>query len=348
MKLFAQETRLSRRSVLKGGAALGAGMAAGLAAPALVSAQGSLVKVSILNSSGSLSQVQTLMFKELKLFEKYGVEPNLLNVSDGNKILAGLISGDGDICGGSGFNGLFPAIEKGAKIKILAGSNLAPITILVANKPDIKSVKDLPGRNVGTGALGANLHQLVVASMKKYGVDYKKVRFVNVGSSTDIFKALVGGSIDAGVISIEFRDSVEKYKLHNIEGGLFYKEVPQYTNQAMYAPDRAIAAKREGLKGVMAAYADLFRWIGKPENKAGFLDFYRKALNTKTSGEEGVFFADFLAQPGVLAVNLVLTPEQISFVQDLNVELGAQKAVLPFDQCTDMTLAQEAVKLVKA
>ena len=58
--------------------------------------------------------------------------------------------------------------------------------------------------------------------------------------------------------------------------------------------------------------------------------------------------SEALAQPGVLAVNLVLTPEQISFVQDLNVELGAQKAVLPFDQCTDMTLAQEAVKLVKA
>jgi ABC-type nitrate/sulfonate/bicarbonate transport system substrate-binding protein len=304
-------------------------------------------KITVINGAGTLSFLQAIMFKELKLFEKYDVEANLLNVSDGNKILAGIISGDADICGGSGFNGIFPAIEKGAKVKIIAGANIAPITMLVSAKEDIKSLKDLPGRTVGTGAPGALLHALVVAALKKQGIDYKTVNFVNVGSSTDIFKAAVGGRVDAGVASVEYQDSVGKYKLHIVDGGLFYKEIPQFTNQAMYSSDATIAAKREALTRTMAAFADLFRWIGDQANKDAFLKFYDQAVSGRAS-DEGVFFQKFLSQPGALATDLVLTEESFKFVQDLNVELGAQKSILPFAQVADMSLARDAIKLVRS
>src|SRR4029077_7767052 len=125
--------------------------------------------------------------------------------------LAALIGGDGDICPASGYASLFPAIEKGGAVKILAASGVSPLNIMYSSRSDIKSVKDLPGRTVGTGAPGALLHQLVVATMKKYGVDYTKVNFVNIGSSNDVFKALVAGSIDAGVGPIEVQETSAKY-----------------------------------------------------------------------------------------------------------------------------------------
>ena len=88
---------------------------------------------------------------------------------------------------------------------------------------------------------GALLHELVVAAMKKQGADYKQVKFVNVGSSGDVFKALVAGTIDAGAGPIDFRDTAGKYNLTVIPDGEFYKELPLYVNQAMYASDKAIA-----------------------------------------------------------------------------------------------------------
>jgi ABC-type nitrate/sulfonate/bicarbonate transport system substrate-binding protein len=343
-KLFAGP---SRRDVLKGGAGVGlAALGATSGLPTRAFAVGKkLHPVNIVNASGSLSLLQVTIFKELDLMPKYGVEPNFLNVSDGNKILAGIISGDGDICGGSGFNGLFPAIEKGAAIKIVAGAGIAPLNILYSRIPEIKSIKDLPGHTVGTGAPGALLHQLVVATMLKYKVDYKKVKFVNVGSSTDVFKALVGGNVEAGAAPIEFRDTAGKYGLHPLVDGEFWKELPDYTNQAMYVSDRAIAEKREGLIGVLAAYAHLFRWIGKPQNKQAFLDYYKKAVPNGTR-DTAVFLQDFLSKPNRLATNLVLTPDKLRYVQDLNVRLGSQKAILPFDKCADMSLAEAALKMV--
>ena len=337
----------SRRAVLKAGAALGA---AGLGLGAIFSprvARADGIKVSVINSSGNFSQVQVVLLKKLKLFEKYGIDADLLNVSDTNKILAGLIGGDGDICAGAGYTGLFPAIEKGATVKILAGASVAPLNILYSNKPDIQSVKDLPGRTVGTGALGSLLHEQAVADMKKYGVDYHKVSFVNVGSSNDVFKALVGGSIDAGVAPIDFRDTAGKYNLHPLVDGEFWKELPLYVNQAMFASDKTIADKRKGLVGTMAAYGEMFRWIVNPANKLTWMQVYAEAF-PKASPGEAEFLVDFLSQPRGLATDLVLSPEQINYVQDLNVELGVQQAVLPFDKCADMSLAQEAVKLMQS
>ncbi len=335
----------SRRNVLKAGVALGAaGLGLGtLFSPRIARAAG--IKVSVVNSSGNFSQVLLVLLDKLKLFDKYGIDAELLNVSDTNKILAGLISGDGDICAGAGYTGLFPAIEKGATVKILAGASVAPLNMLYSNKPDIHSVKDLPGRTVGTGALGSLLHEQAVAVMKKYGVDYHKVSFVNVGSSNDVFKALVGGSIDAGVAPIDFRDTAGKYGLHTLVDGEIWKELPLYVNQAMFATDKTIADKRKGLVGTMAAYGDLFRWIVNPANRQSWMQYYAEAF-PKASPGEAEFLLDFVSGPRGLATNLVLTPEQINYVQDLNVELGVQKAVLPFDKCADMSLAQEAVKLI--
>jgi hypothetical protein len=336
--------KASRRDVLKTGAALGlAGL--GVFSPHVARAAGT--HVNIINATGNFALALQVLMKELKLFEKYELEADQISVSDNNKILAGLISGDGDICPGAGFNALFPAIEKGGTIKILAGAGLAPLNIMYSTRSNIKSVKDLPGHTVATGAPGALLHALAVAVMKKYGVDYKSVSFVNAGSGNDIFKALVAGTVDAGVAPIEFRDTAAKYNLYPLVDGEFWKELPLWTNQAMFTSDRAIAANRKGIVGVLAVNCDMFRWLAKPENKPAWRKYYTQAI-TNASDAEADFLFDFVSAPGHLATGLVLTPEQIKYVQDLNVELGVQKAVLPFDKCADMSLAAEALKLVKA
>src|SRR5262245_5803868 len=46
------------------------------------------------------------------------------------------------------------------------------------------------------------------------------------------------------------------------------------------------------------------------------------------------------------AVDLVLSPERVRYMQDLNVSLGVQKSVLPFERVCDMSLARDAVKLL--
>ena len=337
--------KASRRDVLKGGAALGASLGVGQVFSPRIARAAGLIPVKVINAAGNFSKMEEFLLVKLGLFEKYGVDAEQIDVADTNKILAGLIGGDGDLCPASGYSTLFPAIEKGGAVKILAGSSLAPLNILYSARPDIKSVKDLPGRTVGTGAPGALLHELAVADMKKYGVDYKQVRVVKVGGSSDVFKALVAGTIDAGVGPIDFSDTAGKYNLTVIPDGQFWKELPLWVNQAMYTSDRAIASNRRGIVGVMAAYADMFGWLQNPANRQAWMTHYKEVFPNSTV-EEATFLLNFVSAPGRLSNGLVLSKEQIDYVQSLNVELEVQKAILPFDKCTDISLAQEALKLV--
>ncbi|HEY2330438.1 MAG TPA: PhnD/SsuA/transferrin family substrate-binding protein, partial [Acidimicrobiales bacterium] len=66
--------------------------------------------------------------------------------------------------------------------------DLTSVVVVRADSP-VQSVTDLAGRTVGTGSIGALLHQLMVALLAKKGVDITSVRFVNIGSSADVFRA---------------------------------------------------------------------------------------------------------------------------------------------------------------
>jgi hypothetical protein len=45
-------------------------------------------------------------------------------------------------------------------------------------------------------------------------------------------------------------------------------------------------------------------------------------------------------------VNLALTPDRLRIIQELNISSNVQKAVLPFEQVADMSLAADALKLL--
>jgi len=192
-----RERLISRRRLVAGGGTVLFGMLCPLGGMRGTSAAAS-IPVSIANASGNVSLTMQEMIKQQGYLQEMGLAGTITNVADGSKITGGLIGGDVDVSTMAGFGQVFPAIERGAKLKIIAGACLLPLLALYSSKPGIKTLKDLEGRTVGTGALGALLHQLVVALLQKNGVDIAKVSFVNVGASGDVFRAASMGTVDAG------------------------------------------------------------------------------------------------------------------------------------------------------
>ena len=187
--MSAREHLMSRRQVLAGGSTALVGplcpfiaMRAAIAAP---------IPVAIANASGNVNLTLQELMKQQDFLQEMGLAPTITNVADGSKITGSLIGGDIDLTTMTGLGQVFPAIERGAKLKVLAGACLSPTLALYSSKPDVKTLKDLEGRTVGTGALGALLHQLVVALLQKNGVDSGNVTFVNVGGASDSFRAVI-------------------------------------------------------------------------------------------------------------------------------------------------------------
>src|SRR5262249_10663095 len=197
----------------------------------------------IANAGGASIMVHQEMLKQLGLFEEFGLDPTTENVTDGARVVASLLGGTSDICLLAGIQPVIPAIEKGAKLKIVAGSNLLPAFALVSGKPEVRTLKDLEGRNVGSGTVGALTSVLTSLLVEKHGVDVGKVSFVNVGSTAEIFRAVVAKTVDAGLCEIGFYSDRDSYGVHLVEHGEVWKELPQFTFQGSFTSMRNIEAK---------------------------------------------------------------------------------------------------------
>jgi ABC-type nitrate/sulfonate/bicarbonate transport system substrate-binding protein len=298
--------------------------------------------VNVVNTSGNTNMVLATLLKQQGIFEQVGLDVNLLHVSDGSKLIGSLLSGTMDMCALSGFGQVLPAIEKGAKLKVLAGGAVLPLQGILTKNPAVRTVKDLEGRTIGSGSVGALLHQLTVALLRKKGVDVKKVTFVNIGSSADVFRAIVAGTIDAGPSEVW---QAGRFGTRMLEDGRFYVDLSEYTYQASYGSDRAIAGKREALVRALAAYCRLYRFLGENQSREAFVKAFATATG-KDDREEAEAQWQFYHDYKPFAVDLVLAEERVRYMQELNVSLGVQRRMLPFEQICDMSLARDALKLL--
>lgn len=303
------------------------------------------IPVNIVNTASNSTMALQELLKQQGFFDEFGIAPTTLNVADGSKLMGALFSGSSDICILSGFSQVFPAVEKGGKMKIVAGAGLLLQDAIYSAKPDIHHVKDLEGRTVGSGSPGALLHQFTVALLRKKGVDVSKVKFVNVGSSASVFNAVVAGTVDAGPSLIDVYPEQKKYGVHSLEDGDLWKELPEYTYQGSYAADRAITEKRDALVRVLAVYGKLYRFLSSPNSHDAFMRA-RAAVLKKSDPAEGEFEWQFAQKYKAYDTDLTLSQERIDYMQKLNVEFGIQKTVLPFNEVADMSLAKDAVKLL--
>jgi ABC-type nitrate/sulfonate/bicarbonate transport system substrate-binding protein len=279
----------TRRDTLKlGVAGLGGFLPAATGAPAQVEA------VNILGAAATAGAALQWIMADQGFFKKFGLEPNIVRVADGSKLMGALIGGSGDIVVISGFSQALAAIEKGAKIKLVAATRFLVDDVIYSKRPEIRRLKDVEGRTFGTGSPGALLHHMTVALMRKKGVDATKVRFVNIGSSSDVFRAVVAGTVDAGIALNDVFDHQEHYGVHALEDGLVYDELPEYTYEASYASERAIAGKRDLLVRTLAAYGTLWRYIQGPGSKDVFVRARTAVTGSATGGAEGATEWEFI------------------------------------------------------
>ena len=215
------------------------------------------------------------------------------------------------------------------------------------SKPDVKNLKNLEGRTVGTGALGTQLHALMVALLKKHKVDISKVQFVNVGSSVDVVRAVSAGVVDAGPGDLAFLDSPLRGKIYLIEQGNFATELPEYTLQASWSSSKNVDAKRDQLVRLFAAHAKMYRFLQQDPSAKDVFIAARKVVLPNATAEDNESQWSQIATYKPFATDLVVNEDRINYMQQLNVDLGVQSKLMPYDQVADMSIAKAAIALLK-
>jgi ABC-type nitrate/sulfonate/bicarbonate transport system substrate-binding protein len=298
------------------------------------------------NTTSTVNFALQSLITQQGLFDKFGVNATTNNVQDGQLLTSSVVSGATDIALLTGVSQVFQAIEAGAGLKLIAGCQVGANLVLYTAKPDINNPKDLEGRSVGTGPIGALLHQIAVLSLQSLNVDVSKVQFVNIGSSIDVYKAIVAGKVDAGPSSALYMLDPAKWGVRVLADSA--KALPKYVTQAAYTSDKAIADKRDALVRVLAAYGAAFKLANDQSAKETYMHAYESGNSNAPEDEADAQWQAIHLQPDYYNAKLVLTDDLLTYMQQINVDFGAQKGIVPVAKVSDMSLAQDAAKLLAA
>ena len=304
--------------------------------------------IRIVDAGGPHELVNLELMKRHGFLERFGVNPHKTYVTNGAAAAKLVLSGECDAAMQVGFGPALSAIVRGEPLKVLAGSNLLTVHALYSQQADIRALKDLEGRTVGVGPLGALTHQLIYAALLKHGVDPAKVKFVPMGSSSTIFKAMLAGEVEAGFGETDVFDNQAHYGVHALEGGVLWKELPEFPNQASFASEAVLRDKRDALVRTLAAHVLLYRYLHSADSWPAYAAAWTAALPEGADLEEARGQWQFYQDYHPYAEDLQLPEAQVRYMQELNVAMGLQSGVLPYGAVTDMSLAAEALRMIEA
>ncbi len=216
------------------------------------------------------------------------------------------------------------AIEKGAKVKIVA-SFMPGLPFMLFGKDDIKETKDLLGRVVAVTEPGTFPYLLTANVLKKHHLDPNKVQYLTVGGDADRVRAMLIGRADAAPAAIEFQAHL-KPGYHTVFS--FLDELPQWIRYTFVTTDKVIAERPGDLVKAMTAHAKGLRYAITHKDETVALMAELGKVDRKTV--DWVF--DWYVNHRLMNLNGDISRENLKWMQELNVGLGRQTKVLPFEQ----------------
>jgi NitT/TauT family transport system substrate-binding protein len=147
--------------------------------------------------------------KERGFFEKEGLRVRYIQFQGTNLMLSALMANELDYVTILPF--IAGAATRGLPVKIVGATTNASGYAIVS-RPDIHSVKELKGKRIAINSFGSSADFAIYQLLSRNGLDPNKdVTLQAVAGSPDArFAALVGGSVDATVVTSPFEYRAEQ------------------------------------------------------------------------------------------------------------------------------------------
>ena len=135
-----------------------------------------------------------------KEFEKDKIEVEFSTITSGPQQTQALAAGEIDFLNAVGGTSAILAAANGVDLKVISTySRAAKAFMIITNSEQIKSPKDLKGKKIG-GPKGTILHQLLMTSLDKNGLNSDDVEFISM-DIPDALSALSNNQIDAALLA---------------------------------------------------------------------------------------------------------------------------------------------------
>ena len=179
---------------------------------------------------------------DLKIFEKYGLESEIVYVGGARPIQA-MLGGSIDVSQVGGAAAVSAAAQ-GAEVAIL-GTVFNRLTFAVHVSPQIKQVSDLKGKTLATGAIGGNSYFAALAFLRNFGwAANREVGVMSAGGSPEVLAGLLQGKIQAGILTPPTSTTATK---------MGYREIFDLASLEFPFPVISVVSTRKYIDGKAAA-----------------------------------------------------------------------------------------------
>jgi NitT/TauT family transport system substrate-binding protein len=280
-----------------------------------------------------------LMVSTRDFAKKQGLKIEISQFKDDQLALKALIAGELDSFEG-GPQGVFAANAKGADVKLLGCHWIVVPHAIYANEK-ITKVEDLKGKQIAVSAPNSMPDMLARSALAKYGISDSEVKLAAVGGDKDRYQALIGGVVDAAVVSNEYQPVAPK-NIHLLVAGR--DAVPNFLRVCMASSAKRLAERGDDAVKFLAAEMAALRFA--LANRDATIALTRELIHAKPDDPRPAFVYDDAVQHHAVDPTLPLPAEKILWIQEQMVKAGKLKTPLDLKSVTAPEYREKALQVV--
>jgi NitT/TauT family transport system substrate-binding protein len=280
-----------------------------------------------------------LMVSTRDFAKKQGLKIEVSQFKDDQLALKALIAGELDSFEG-GPQGVFAADAKGGDVKLL-GCHWIVVPHGIYANDKIAKVQDLKGKQIAVSAPNSMPDMLARSALAKFGISDTDVKLAAVGGDRDRYQALIGGVVDAAVVSNEYQPVAPK-NVHLLVAGR--DAVPNFLRVCMASSSKKLTERGDDAVKFLAAEMSALRFALSHRDET--IALTRELIHAKPDDPRPAFVYDDAVQHHAVDPTLPLPAEKIQWIQEQMVKAGKLKAPLDLNAVTAPGYREKALKVI--
>ena len=248
--------------------------------------------------------------------EKQALKLEIMQIKADQIGLKALLAGELDSYEG-GPGGAIVAAARGADVKIL-GCHWPGLVHGLFAREGVSKIEDLRGKNIAISAPGALPDLLIRAVLEKQGIPVTDVRFANMGSDTDRYKALTVGVVDAAIVSTEYLPIAPKTVKLLATGR---EALPNFMRVCMISSGKVLAEKPDEAARFLAAEIAALRYAATNREEEIKLTF--EITKAKRDDPRPGFIFDEAVRHKDIDPEVGLPMEKLAWTQEMLLKNGS-------------------------
>jgi NitT/TauT family transport system substrate-binding protein len=280
-----------------------------------------------------------LMVSRHDFAKKQGLKIEISQFKDDQLALKALIAGELDSFEG-GPQGVFAADSKGGDVKLL-GCHWVVVPHGIYANDKITKVEDLKGKQIAVSAPNSMPDMLARSALAKFGVADTEVKLAAVGGDNDRYQALIGGVVDAAVVSNEYQPVAPK-NIHLLVAGR--DAVPNFLRVCMVSTAKKLSERGDDAVKFLAAEMNALRYALSHRDET--IALTRELTHSKADDPRPAFVYDDAVEHHAVDPTLPLPAEKIQWIQEQMVKAGRLKSPLDLKTVTAPEYREKALQVL--